>query len=149
MEQPILGDLSAAQIERLALLAEEMGEAAQVVGKILRHGIDSDHYGKMLENNRQLLEKELGDVMLAYRLLRNAGDVHENRVEARVQDKAGRIQEFLHYQPSYLFNEWALESQQHCPECDGPKSERRPKPFHTGDDPGGPIFCNSNFHEVE
>ena len=31
-------ELSPAEVERLAILAEEMGEAIQVIGKVLRHG---------------------------------------------------------------------------------------------------------------
>jgi hypothetical protein len=31
-------ELSDAEVERLAILAEEMGEAQQCIGKILRHG---------------------------------------------------------------------------------------------------------------
>lgn len=37
MDEPF-NDLSNAELERLALLLEELGEAQQVIGKILRHG---------------------------------------------------------------------------------------------------------------
>ena len=33
--------LTAAQTERLAILSEELGEAQQAIGKIMRHGYDS------------------------------------------------------------------------------------------------------------
>ena len=33
--------LSAAEAERLALLLEELGEAQQAIGKILRHGYEN------------------------------------------------------------------------------------------------------------
>ena len=35
--------LTLSRLERLALLLEELGEAQQVIGKILRHGYDSRH----------------------------------------------------------------------------------------------------------
>lgn len=36
-------ELNPAQVELLALLAEEMGEAIQAIGKVLRHGYESYH----------------------------------------------------------------------------------------------------------
>ena len=47
-----LNELSLEQIERLALLTEEMGEALQVIGKIQRHGYqavgpDGTHYDNL------------------------------------------------------------------------------------------------------
>ena len=54
--------LTPAQAERLAMLAEECGEVIQVVGKILRHGYDSYHPVNPRVSNRFLLVKELRDV---------------------------------------------------------------------------------------
>lgn len=54
--------LTPAQAERLAMLAEECGEVIQVVGKILRHGYDSYHPVNPRVSNRSLLVKELRDV---------------------------------------------------------------------------------------
>lgn len=55
-------ELTPAETERLAILAEEMGETIQVIGKILRHGYDSRNplEGKTGWTNRANLEKELG-----------------------------------------------------------------------------------------
>lgn len=55
-------ELTPAQAERLAILMEEMGEATQVIGKVLRHGFDSCHPDDPKVTNRQLLLKELVDV---------------------------------------------------------------------------------------
>jgi len=52
--------LSAAQVERLALLVEELGEASQAAGKILRHGFRQP--GLPYDNARDL-SLELGDVL--------------------------------------------------------------------------------------
>ena len=60
--------LTAAQAERLAMLAEECGEVIQAIGKILRHGYDSyhpDQQGKPPEQrytNKQALGNELTDL---------------------------------------------------------------------------------------
>ena len=70
--------LTPAQLERLALLQEEMAEAQQAIGKILRHGLDS--FDPTVpederETNRGWLERELGDVEFAIRLLCGADDL--------------------------------------------------------------------------
>jgi NTP pyrophosphatase (non-canonical NTP hydrolase) len=54
--------LTPAEAERLAMLAEECGEVIQVIGKILRHGYDSYHPANPRVTNRDLLAKELRDV---------------------------------------------------------------------------------------
>lgn len=53
--------LTDAQEERLFMLAEELCEAGQAIGKTLRHGYDSTH-PEGGETNREWLERELGDV---------------------------------------------------------------------------------------
>lgn len=55
------------QAEALALLAEECGELVQIIGKILRHGLDS-HHPDTGDNNVELLQKEVGDVLAALRI---------------------------------------------------------------------------------
>jgi hypothetical protein len=47
--------LSNEQLESLALLSEECGEVIQVVGKILRHGLDSNWMDN--PTNRKLFGK--------------------------------------------------------------------------------------------
>lgn len=54
--------LTPAEAERLAMLAEECGEVIQVVGKILRHGYASCHPANLTVTNKELLVKELQDV---------------------------------------------------------------------------------------
>ena len=55
-------NLSPAEAERLAMLAEECGEVIQVIGKILRHGYNSHHPQNPMVTNRQLLGRELTDL---------------------------------------------------------------------------------------
>lgn len=63
-------NLSKAQLERLALLTEELGEAQQCIGKILRHGYESSSpWDSSGDTNKEYLEKELGDVLFCIKLL--------------------------------------------------------------------------------
>ena len=92
-------ELSDAELERLAILSEEMGEALQVVGKILRHGYESAN--PLLEefiSNTTLLEKELGHVKYAMEAMILRGDVSESEVANECDKKAESIQRWLHHQ---------------------------------------------------
>lgn len=91
-------NLTPAEHERLSLLAEEMGEAIQVIGKILRHGFDSNWEGKLPKTNRELLEQELGDVHYAKGLLCVSGDISNKAIQARAAEKALTVGQFLHHQ---------------------------------------------------
>jgi|ERR1035437_3038508 NTP pyrophosphatase (non-canonical NTP hydrolase) len=98
--------LSPAEAERLAILAEECGEVVQIVGKILRHGYESysplDPHEKP---NRRLLEKELGDVLWIIVRMDESADINFSLnlsnagVLARVRRKAISAGPYLHHQP--------------------------------------------------
>jgi NTP pyrophosphatase (non-canonical NTP hydrolase) len=97
--------LSDAELERLAILSEEMGEAQQAIGKIIRHGYESFDPTKSEEmfietegTNRRWLEKELGDVRWAIGLLCAAGDVEHGNILKRRDQKGDRAQPYLHHQ---------------------------------------------------
>ena len=79
--------MTPAEHERLALLLEEMGEAQQVVGKILRHGWGPHTFLGIAYDNRLDLEKELGDVWAAMIRLTAAGDIRFESIEARADKK--------------------------------------------------------------
>ena len=68
--------LTDAEAERLAMLAEECGEVIQIVGKILRHGYCSHNplVGPKTIN-RDLLEKELDDLMAVRLRMAEDGDI--------------------------------------------------------------------------
>lgn len=91
-------DLTPAQLERLAILGEELAEAAQIVGKILRHGWFSYSPFNPEVNNRQLLEKELGHVMHSVDRLAKAEEVNLGAVNAHSKVKAESIKRYLHHQ---------------------------------------------------
>lgn len=90
-------ELSEAQIERLAVLSEELGEAQQCIGKILRHGFDS--YNPVIDTgtNRRSLERELGDVYEAILMLCRSRDLSEAEINHRQAQKRINIQKWLHY----------------------------------------------------
>lgn len=88
-------NLSAAQIERLALLLEEMGEVQQVVGKIIRHGYDSCHPDGG-PTNGELLEEELGCLTAALEIMITAKDVDDKKIAEERLGKYRRVIKFLH-----------------------------------------------------
>ncbi|MCP5428557.1 MAG: hypothetical protein H6966_09865 [Chromatiaceae bacterium] len=91
--------LTPAQAERLALLLEELGEAQQAIGKILRHGYESTHPNRPSgPTNRIALVRELGDVQLAIELMLDAGDIQEDDIENRVMEKTSTVRPYLHHQ---------------------------------------------------
>lgn len=91
--------LSPAEAERLAWLMEEMAEAQQVIGKILRHGYESRNpLDFTVPTNRRLLERELGDVMAAARSLFGTSDLNEDRVELRARSKERTVRQWMHHQ---------------------------------------------------
>lgn len=88
--------LTPAEAERLAYLAEEMGEALQAVGKVLRHGYDSFNPDvPSAGNNRAQLAKELADVAGAVARMSSAGDL-----PARILDGADprKGERYMHHQ---------------------------------------------------
>lgn len=89
-------NLTPSELEAMALLAEELAEAGQVIGKILRHGFDSCHPSGG-RDNRALLEDELGDVRAAVRILIDLSLLQEHHIEAAADDKRGRVSKFLHH----------------------------------------------------
>jgi len=92
-------DLRAAEIERLAILAEELGEAQQCIGKILRHGYES--YNPVVDTgmtNRRELERECGDVSEAISMLCRAKDINAAGVNKRQAEKQKSIRRWLHHQ---------------------------------------------------
>lgn len=98
-EKPFHG-LTPEEAELLVLLAEECGEAVQAVAKILRHGIFSTNREMPVghqETNASLLEKELGQILLAVELLACIGLVDRGSVLAASLAKAEMLQRYLHH----------------------------------------------------
>lgn len=92
-------ELTAAETERLSILAEEMGEAIQAIGKILRHGYESyNPYDPEHTTNREVLEKEMGDVADALLRLEDNNDIDGEMVEHHMVAKGLKIEKYLHHQ---------------------------------------------------
>lgn len=94
MSQPF-NQLTNARAERLHILLEELGEAQQAIGKILRHGYESGWNGS---NNRHDLERELGHTRHATERLAAKGDLDLVKVISAKFDKELSISPFLHHQ---------------------------------------------------
>lgn len=88
--------LTPAEAERLALLAEECGEVIQAIGKILRHGYESRHSDGG-PTNREALERECGDVYHCIWRIIAAGDIDGNGMSQRADDKAKSVAQYLHH----------------------------------------------------
>jgi len=95
-------------LERLALLLEELGEAQQAVGKILRHGYQSRHPDGG-PSNRENLERELGDVMAALTLLAMPQDVLLGSIERYRVRKLRKVYAYLHHQGPDLMGDGVRE----------------------------------------
>jgi hypothetical protein len=90
--------LTPAEAELLALLAEECGEVVQVIGKILRHGLESTHPNAApIETNRYLLQKECGDLWAAMDLLAANGVIDSKAVAQHSTYKLRRVFQYLHH----------------------------------------------------
>lgn len=92
-------ELTPAQAERLAVLMEEMAEAQQIIGKILRHGLDSyNPFDRERHANRYLLAVEMGHVAHALDRCLGAGDLMQHVIDDAKQKKAVSILKYLHHQ---------------------------------------------------
>ena len=95
--------LSPADTEVLAILAEECGELVQAVTKILRHGIYSHHPESAQVTNRDLLEKEMGDVLGAMRMVCEAHIADRDAIYLQARGKLARLGRWLHHaRPFYV-----------------------------------------------
>jgi NTP pyrophosphatase (non-canonical NTP hydrolase) len=91
--------LSPAEAERLALLLEELGEAQQAIGKILRHGYESySPFDETKTTNRKALIKELGDIFAAVQLMDDAGDYWWKSILDAKLEKLMKVKQYLHHQ---------------------------------------------------
>lgn len=90
--------MTAAELERLAILSEELGEVQQVIGKIIRHGYASHNpFDKNETTNRKLLEKELGDVLFAATMMVEKDDISQSAIQDFSKQKRHKIREYLRH----------------------------------------------------
>lgn len=98
--QSVYLQITPAEGERLALLLEELGEAQQAIGKILRHGYESRDPTRepSSPSNREALETELGHVHHAIDRLTLARDLNALSIVDARKAKADRVWRWLHHQ---------------------------------------------------
>lgn len=95
--------LKPAELERLALLSEELGEAVKAIGKILRHGYNQHNpKDEVPITNREQLERELGDVLFSIELLTSEGDVEADHIDRHRYRKLASAPEYLYCQARAL-----------------------------------------------
>lgn len=98
---PHFNQLTPAEAERLACLAEECGEVIQVIGKILRHGFeDWSPLDVSQTTNRVNLEREIGDLSAVIDTMRFAGDVSDRGISKAADDKLAKLAKWTHHQPN-------------------------------------------------
>jgi NTP pyrophosphatase (non-canonical NTP hydrolase) len=88
-----------AEAERLAILMEEMGEALQAMGKVIRHGwlsVDPTKKPEDQTTNQDDLTRELGHVMAALEIVAQAGDVSGKAVALSGRAKLQGIRRWMH-----------------------------------------------------
>jgi hypothetical protein len=88
--------LTPAEAERLAILSEELGEAQQCIGKILRHGYESTWDNGV--SNREYLERELGDVDAIMTLMFRNKDINIHEIDKASLHKLERVKGYTHHQ---------------------------------------------------
>lgn len=92
-----MNNLTPAQTERIAKLSEELGEAQQVIGKILLHGYRAQ-FQETVYDNKGDLERELGDVKAAIQLMTDAGDLDDARIRTQQLIKRQTITRYMCHQ---------------------------------------------------
>lgn len=99
--------VTSAEAERLEMLIEECSEIIQASTKILRHGFNSTHPDNTPalgdrpingKNNRNDIERELGDVLGIINFITEMGDVDENSVTKSMCGKIERAAKYMHHQ---------------------------------------------------
>jgi NTP pyrophosphatase (non-canonical NTP hydrolase) len=90
--------LNKSELERIAILVEECAEVQQIAMKIIRHGYGSHNpLDENKINNRELLNRELGDLMFAIKLMQEYFDVNPKSIETHETLKRENIQKYLHF----------------------------------------------------
>jgi NTP pyrophosphatase (non-canonical NTP hydrolase) len=94
--------LTPAEDERLAKLAEECAEVIQAIMKVMRHGYrrhNPDALGMFVnETNREGLQREIADVMIAIARMTHAEDVNGDTIEDITANELRHSGRYMHHQ---------------------------------------------------
>lgn len=112
MSKQHFNELTPAEAERLAVLIEEAAEVQAIACKILRHGyrsfnpyliVNQRQHGPKL-TNREMLEKEIGDLQSAIKRLTSASDLIQERIHYHTLRKDDTGGQYMHHQPDTPVN---------------------------------------------
>lgn len=90
-----MNNLTDAETEVLALIAEESAEVIHIVGKILRHGLSS-HHPVTNEYNDDALNREIGNLLYVIGIAVAYNLVNEVDINYAILEKAKSIEPYLH-----------------------------------------------------
>lgn len=91
-------DLTPGEHERLSCALEEMGEAIQIIGKILRHGYNSHNpISDSRDSNRRMLTQELSHVKYSIDKLLSYEDISRVLFIEDYRRKEISIKKWLHH----------------------------------------------------
>lgn len=92
-------ELTPAEAERLAILAEEAAEVIHTICKIQRHGyMSTNPLDNSQRPNRVLLAYELGDLTAAIQRLTDNFDVAQELMQAQANRKLSSVSQYFHHQ---------------------------------------------------
>lgn len=95
--------ISPAQAERLHKLTEECGELISIINKTLRHGMESYHPDDEYRTpNRNLIENEIGDVLIAVGLMIQCNDVDVSRIEVAADRGKEAAKIWMHHPENHV-----------------------------------------------
>lgn len=90
--------LTAAQAERLEMLAEEASEVVQICMKILRHGYGSYHPDNPHVDNKTLLHKEVYDFSAVWGLMVAGGEASDDITKDLIERVIKKKLLYTHHQ---------------------------------------------------
>lgn len=91
--------LTPAQAERLAMLIEECAEVQHVACKVLRHGYESrDPTVLDGPTNRELLEREVGDLEATVTRMVEREDMHNLMILVASEKRRKEAGKYMHHQ---------------------------------------------------
>lgn len=93
-----MNNLTKAEIERYAIMAEELAEAQQIVGKILRFGREATHPNDPSRPNHVRLAEELGHVEAMIDMLTENEDISEYFKKKAYIHKRSKVLKWSYYQ---------------------------------------------------
>lgn len=94
---PHFAALTPVEHEMLACASEESGEIVMIVGKAMRHGIDSCHPAPGSEPNRKEIAREIGQLVAVMQIMCDVGVIRMKDVEAGRLEKFAKIGKYLHH----------------------------------------------------